>query len=63
MTATHAALMWRGITPPVMGRKTICPQCSAGRSKPDEPCLSIYAHADRVEWRCWHCDWQDGEMI
>ena len=51
MTAAHAALMWRGITPPVMGRKTICPQCSAGRSKPDEPCLSIYAHADRVEWR------------
>jgi len=58
------ALMWRGITPPPLGsKKTTCPHCSHTRAKADQRCLSVYHRNQVVEWRCYHCDWEDWEII
>tara|TARA_R110000868_G_C10960892_1_gene768478 strand:- start:1500 stop:3227 length:1728 start_codon:yes stop_codon:yes gene_type:complete len=43
--------------------KTICPQCSARRTKKNYPCLNV--NVDKGVWHCWHCEWagtlKDGE--
>lgn len=36
--------------------KTLCPRCSALRTKSREPCLNV--NLDRGVWRCWNCDWR-----
>lgn len=40
--------------------KTTCPQCSAGRKKKTDPCLSVTIFADRARWQCHHCQWVGG---
>jgi twinkle protein len=42
--------------------RTTCPNCSAGRKKKTDPCLSVTVDpsgADAV-WNCWHCEWHGG---
>ncbi len=45
----------------IKGRKTsgqvttICPQCSEGRKKKKDPCLSV--NLDTGVWLCHHCSW------
>lgn len=36
---------------------TTCPQCSGGRKKPRQKCLSV--NVDEGVWRCHHCHWAD----
>lgn len=38
--------------------QTTCPECSAGRKKSSDRCLSI--NLDKGVWKCHHCDWQGG---
>src|SRR5262245_61246656 len=42
---------------------TICPECSAKRSKAHQktPCLSIKIDADGATWCCHHCGWSGPE--
>jgi twinkle protein len=40
--------------------KTTCPQCSAGRKKKTDPCLSVSILPDRARWQCHHCQWTGG---
>jgi len=37
---------------------TTCPQCSAGRKKKNDPCLSV--NTDKKVWHCNHCEWSGG---
>lgn len=39
-------------------QKTTCPQCSFGRKKPKDTCLSV--NVDQGTWHCHHCDWSGG---
>ena len=36
----------------------ICPECSAGRKKSSDRCLSV--NLDKGVWHCHHCNWQGG---
>lgn len=38
--------------------QTTCPECSAGRKKSSDRCLSI--NLDKGVWHCHHCNWQGG---
>jgi len=33
--------------------KILCPECSNGRKKSKDPCLSV--NLDKEVWNCWHC--------
>lgn len=39
-------------------QKSTCPQCSEGRKKKTEKCLSV--NMIKRVWRCNHCDWAGG---
>ena len=36
--------------------KTKCPECSHGRNKQSDPCLSV--NIDEGVWNCHHCGWK-----
>lgn len=59
MTDTHAALSENGIRLRDVkpgNHKTTCPNCSAGRRKKNDPCLSVTIETDgRAVWNCHHC--------
>lgn len=38
--------------------KTICPECSNGRKKHRDPCLSV--NVETGVWNCHHCGWSGG---
>ncbi|MDT3778454.1 toprim domain-containing protein [Nitrospira sp. MA-1] len=38
--------------------KTICPQCSPGRTHHKDPCLSV--NTEEGVWLCHHCAWKGG---
>ena len=63
MTPLHEALLFNGIVPPARGLKTTCPHCSASRQKSDERCLKIYPSEGWVDWKCFHCGWQSGDLV
>lgn len=62
--AVTEALLWRGITPPPYGsNRTTCPKCSHARTKRDQRCLLIKVIDGWVDWKCFHCEWTDGEAL
>ncbi|MDX0144060.1 toprim domain-containing protein [Sinorhizobium meliloti] len=41
--------------------KTTCPNCSSGRRKKSDPCLSVTIDQDeRAVWKCHHCQFSGG---
>jgi len=54
----HTELIWAGITPPTVGHKTTCPECSNHRYKRDEKCLTIRTNPPSA--LCYHCqkEWE-----
>lgn len=61
--AITETLLWNGITPPIYGNRTTCPKCSHTRAKADETCLKLYPRDNWLEWRCFHCNWQAGDVM
>jgi len=59
MTDTRAALAEHNIRlrdEKPGSHKTTCPNCSAGRRKKNDPCLSVTIEMDgRAVWNCHHC--------
>ena len=40
--------------------RTICPECSPGRTKKTDPCLSVTRTPDGIVWHCHHCGHSGG---
>lgn len=38
--------------------RTVCPKCSARRTKARDPCLSIKVEHGVLYALCWHCGWK-----
>ena len=36
--------------------RTMCPQCSLGRGKSHDTCLSV--NVEKGVWHCWYCNWR-----
>ncbi len=55
MTFEDNGIYLRGISGQ---EKTICPECSNGRRKSSDKCLSV--NIDEGVWHCHHCGWKGG---
>jgi hypothetical protein len=65
MRTAESILAEHGIEPPPPGKNryyTVCPQCSASRSRAHQktPCLGVTVTKDGVRWGCNHCDFRSG---
>src|SRR3954451_8002695 len=65
MKTADEILHEHGIAPPLPGKHryyTICPQCSANRSRAHQKaaCLGVTIKGDGVTWGCNHCLWTGG---